>query len=92
MKKAIWKFELTPDNNLYEMPKGAKILCVQTQNEKPMVWALVDPDAEKEKRELIIIPTGAELFSNMADNMLYIGTFQVGGGSLVFHVFEIKNI
>jgi hypothetical protein len=29
-----------------EMPIGAEILCIQTQNEKPCIWAKVDENSK----------------------------------------------
>ena len=48
--KKIYKYriEVTDDQNI-EMPVGAKILTVQTQNGVPCIWAMVDPNAEKER-------------------------------------------
>ena len=82
--KTIWKFELPKQGNV-EMPKGAEILTVQTQNEKPCIWALVNPDAEKEERAFVIYGTGH--YFQLIDYK-YIGTFQLNEGRLVFHVFE----
>lgn len=51
MNKTIWKFELeTTGNQTLKMPIGAEILSVQTQFDKPCLWALVEPNAEKEDR------------------------------------------
>lgn len=48
--KKIYKYriEVTDDQNI-EMPVGAKILTVQTQNGVPCIWAMVDPNAEKKE-------------------------------------------
>lgn len=68
-----------------EMPKGAKILTVQVQNEVPCIWALVDPNAAPEIRCFRIYGTGHMVEH---ENMPYIGTFQLLEGRLVFHLFE----
>lgn len=89
--QAIWKFPLQcADKNVVEMPRGSQVLCVQNQNEVPCLWALV-PDVTPEcvtvARTFTIYGTGHqhELISGG-----YVGTFQLRGGSLVFHVFEEK--
>ena len=93
MKKTIWKFELeTTDKQTLKMPVGAKILTVQTQNEKPCLWALVDPNAEKEDRFIEVFGTGHPIGCDMGVDRKYISTYQLRGGSLVFHVFEYTGV
>jgi hypothetical protein len=93
MKKVIWKFELeTTDNQEIEMPIGAEILTMQTQNEIPCIWALVDPKAEKETRTFEIFGTGHPIYYDMGVSRNYISTYQLHGGTLVFHVFEYTGI
>jgi hypothetical protein len=82
--KTIWKFEL-PKQGKILMPKGAEILTVQTQNEIPCIWAVVNPDADKEERTFVIYGTGFEF---QLIDYKYIGTFQMHSHGLVFHVFE----
>jgi len=68
------------------MPKGAEVLCVQMQDGIPCMWAMVDTSTmERERRLFRILGTG-----HPADNDVgkYVGTYQMMGGSLVFHVFE----
>jgi len=84
MMKTIWKYALD-FQTIVDIPKGAKVLTVQEQRGDPQLWAIVDPDAETEKRTFIIYGTG----HNMPDDPgEYVGTFQQLGGNLVFHVFE----
>lgn len=86
--KIIYKYQLEVKDNLtIELPIGAEILTVQSQRDKPCIWALVDNDAIKENRKFKIIGTGNPI-ENLS-NSKYIGTFQLYGGSLVFHLFEI---
>ena len=100
MKKTIWKFELEiGDNQKLELPIGAEILTVHTQNEIPCLWALVDPDADQETRHFEVYGTGhpVRYDSNRAKpklgiDRIYIGTFQLHNGILVFHVFEYTGV
>jgi hypothetical protein len=74
----------TADVQQIPMPSGARILTVQVQNAWPFLWALVDPEQPLENREIRIVGTG-----HPADGLTdYIGTVQISGGQLVFHVFE----
>ena len=83
----IWKFELAiTDLQTVLMPKGAKLLDVQVQNERCCLWALCDENAPKVERRIAIYGTGYQV---LGDTLEYIGTFQMQGGSLVFHAFEI---
>lgn len=97
MKKTIWKFPLVGAKTEIQMPKGAEILTVQTQYGNPVIWALVNPNAEKEARHFEIFGTGQDMPADMAIERTYIGTFQVPemgfveNKILVFHLFERIN-
>ena len=93
MDKTIWKFELeTKHTQILKMPVGAEILTVQTKFDKPCLWALVDPNAEKEDRFIEIFLTGHPVVYNMGVDRKYISTYLLKGGSLVFHVFEYTGV
>ena len=84
--RTIWKWTLAvTDLQALDMPKGAKILSIQTQGQMPQLWAYIDPTEPREARTIRIIGTGHPIPEHPGD---YIGTFQMGGGALVFHVFE----
>lgn len=86
--KAVWKFTLEAvDEQMVEMPSNAHILCVQMQHGEPHLWALVDPAAPPERRKILIAGTGHER-ADLANLVHYIGSIQMRGGLLVFHVFE----
>ncbi len=67
------------------MPVGAKILDVQMQGDKLQLWALCDNEMPNEIRKIAIYGTGNSTPNDCGE---YIATFQMDGGSLVFHVFE----
>lgn len=69
-----------------KMPRGAKVLTVQTQGGEPQLWATVDRDAPSVNRTFVTYGTGHEMSEDLLD---YIGTYQLYDGTLVFHVFEI---
>jgi hypothetical protein len=86
--KSIWKFQIeATDVQEIEMPEGAELLTIQVQNGIVCLWALVSPNAPKEKRTLRVYGTGHPITSG---GLHYIGTFQLLSGGLVFHVFEQK--
>lgn len=89
MKKTIWKFELeVNDKQFIRMPKEAELLSVQSQNEKPCLWALVNPNTATEERCFEVFGTGHTVHCDMGIDRKYIGTFQLHNGGLVFHLFE----
>lgn len=91
MSKSIWKFPLeTTDIQQIEMPADAEILTIQTQAGQPCIWALVSPDAPKRKVAFEIFGTGHPVPEN--GRRKYVGTYQLSGGALVFHCFELLGL
>ena len=85
----VWKSPLeVTDSQVLELPAGAQLLSVQVQHGSPQIWALVDPSLYTEPRQIRIVGTG----HSAADVGRFIDTFQVQGGSLVFHVFEAGEV
>ncbi len=87
MKPTIYKYPLLIlDEQDIEMPIGAGILTVQMQSGQPCLWALVDTERPMSKRKVLIRGTGHPC--DGVKDYCYLGTFQMKGGELVFHVFE----
>lgn len=86
----VFKYPIKVEDNQYlYMPDGAVPLCVQVQNDKPCIWASVDPSAPDGRPTLVIVRgTGHEYEAR--DNESYLGTFQLHGGALVFHVWIVR--
>ncbi len=89
MKKlTIWKFPLEihglQDIN---MPLGAKLLHVETQDNVPTLWAMVDPTQAKASRRIEIRGTGAPFYEA---NRIYISTYQNKEGC-IYHAFEFLD-
>lgn len=85
--REIWKFELDSHYNTVEMPIGAEILSVHSQRDSVCIWALVNPNMEKETRYFDVFGTGHPIDVN---SKIFIGTCLVNNESLVWHVFETK--
>jgi len=88
--ESIWKETLrVDDTQKVELPVGAKILCIQEQDDKPQIWFITPKveNVEKETRTFFIYGTGHPHDAIIGE---YVGTFQLRGGLLVFHVFEDK--
>lgn len=90
MPKTIWKFPLS-FAAATELPPGAEPISVQMQGGNPMLWALVEPEIARqsfgEAKRIHVAGTGHDLPDNIGR---FIDTFQMEGGSLVFHVFELS--
>ncbi len=84
--KVIWKYELEP-HIVLKIPKGGRILDLQTQFGNLCIWVLVDPGQEVEDREFTTFGTGDIIKDDFVGE--YVGTFHTIAGSLLFHVFEI---
>lgn len=87
IEKTIHKYKLKmKDMQEITMPVNADILCVQTQFEKPCIWALINPKLKGvEDRCFRIYGTGHTINYT---NLKYIGTFQLSVGNYVFHLYE----
>lgn len=88
--KRIYKYELSPNSpQSIDLPEGAQILTAQGQHGRNVcLWALVDPERPKEKRYFEVFATGESVHEDMGVERRYIGTAQLEGGLLIFHVFE----
>lgn len=86
--KQIWKYPITPNTSTtMSMPAGAKILSVHEQHGYVCMWALVEPKNELENRSFEVFGTGHDIVDIDMD---YLGMASLDGGSLIFHVFEVK--
>ncbi len=87
MRKTVWKFPLPiTDHVSIPMPRGAKILHVEAQDDQPHIWALVDSLAELVPRHFKVFGTGHPIDDEIHVGQ-HVGTLQLRNG-LVWHVFE----
>lgn len=90
MASIIYKYPFpVRDNVTIPIHEGAKILTVQVQHGQPCIWALVDTQRPMVNREFRIYGTGHPFDPGWYGT--YVGTFQVYGGDLVFHVFDLER-
>jgi len=73
-----------------DLPRGAKILTVQEQYDKPQIWALVNPEGLVETRNFRLAGTGHPI-KETEKILNFVGTFQLRRGSFIGHLFEIKK-
>jgi hypothetical protein len=91
----IWKFILeVTDEQMIQVPPPFQPLTVQIQNGRPCLWALVGDreviyPAPQITRRIWTVGTGHSCNHVKRDN--YVGTYQLHGGELVFHVFAERD-
>lgn len=85
MQRTIWKYVLEPIlQQEVALPQAASILSAGFQDGVFVLWAIVEPAAQLERRTILIIGTG----SPMPERILrFIGTVQEASDT-VWHIFE----
>lgn len=94
MSTTIWKYPLKiTDKQILQMPEGAKLLSAQMQGNTLCLWALVNPGAPTQPREIEVFGTGNPMLVQLGDCAFgaqverhYIST--AIAGALVWHIFE----
>ena len=87
----VWKFPVPfpgPDVFEIEMPQHAEVLTVQVQHGELQMWAYCNPSFALVPRHFRIAGTGHPITDEIQK---YVSTFQIAGGILVFHVFEVHS-
>ena len=83
----IWKFPI-PITDHFEitMPEGSQVLSFQTQKGEPYIWVLVDPSQLPGSKKFRLAGTGHMIEEE--GGYKYIGSTQMMGGDLIWHLFE----
>lgn len=88
----IYKYDVPRGGSFeLELPPRAQILTVQVQHGEPRIWVLGDTEEKLEVRYFKLIGTGQQYKIDPYKIERYIGTFQMGGGALVLHLFEMHK-
>lgn len=87
--KTVWKHQLVfTDLQSFDVPKGAKPLCIKSQKGIYTLWFLCDPDEkEVETMTIRVAGTGHPIEEEVIS---YIGTIIEFDGDLVWHFFWVK--
>lgn len=81
----IWKYPLViNDSQKLNLPRGSRVLSVQLQHGQPTLWALVSDGFYKDELTISTRGTGHAIEEDLGR---FVSTYQISGGSLVFHVF-----
>lgn len=85
--KVIWKYQFKLNLNPFniDLPVRAQILSIQSQENIPTMWALVDDKALVEQRQFCVVGTGQHV---EFENLIYVGAFQMP--PFVWHLFEVN--
>jgi hypothetical protein len=96
MPKTIWKYPLSAaDDFIIAMPLGSRVLSVMVQDEVPYIWVLFSAPEDEltpgaaplmAKYHFKLVGTGH--VRNDLDDAVYIGSFMLADGKLVFHLFQ----
>lgn len=85
----VFKYPVKIDDRVsIKMRKGAQLLSFQTQGEQPCIWALVRETKEMETRHFRFAGTGHPIEED-SSSLQFIGTAQMMGGALIWHLFEV---
>jgi hypothetical protein len=84
--KRVHKYAVEPGRFKHLMTARADMLDVQVQHGQPQLWALVDLSAPQQWRHFAAVGTGHGIEDRIVG---HVGSFQLEGGLLVFHVFEV---
>lgn len=87
--RQVFKYPIPLEDHFeLELPEVNRVLKVDVQLNRPMLWVLVDPTRKTEPSKFRLAGTGHEIADG--DYNEYIGSFQLSGGSLIFHLFRIN--
>lgn len=81
------KIQSHSKRQVFQIPKGYKILCLQSHRFMPCLWILIDPKEPLEEASFQVYETGWEDTPSEG----YLGTWQEAGGSFVWHLFQILS-
>lgn len=89
--KTVWKYPIKMSDWFdVEMPCGAEVVSVGVQNGQPVMWAIVDDSKERVNVRFRLAGTGHPLQDVEEHKAVFrfVGTVQLAGGNLVFHLFQ----
>ena len=83
MNTTIWKFSFKAlPLQEFNIPYGARLLHVGSQQDVPTLWVAVNPEQPLESRRFWIVGTGGEI----PRDATYVGTSV--GSVFVWHIYE----
>lgn len=88
--KKILELPITNENTqIFELPKGAEIICIKKMNADPTLIAIADmAEKETENREIILLSSGADIPEDAKTKFKYLGTTLFYHDTKAIHFFE----
>lgn len=90
--KTIYKYKLDiTEKQVISLPRNYEILKINTLNDIPYLWALVDPTADEVNVTIYTYGTGDVISDNW--NLIYLETYDItlDNYNLVFHTFILEE-
>ncbi len=86
--RTVWKITLNQPEQDFDLPQGARVVHVATQDDSPCLWLEVETMSR-----LIHYRTFAAYGTGhvVPDDAFYVGTARGIAGGLVFHVYELPQ-
>lgn len=91
--KAIFKYTIPfMEKSFVELPIGAKIIRIDGLDGFIFLWAVVDTEADKERRDFLLFKTGAEMPPGILETHDYLGCGAIFiQMELMMYVWEAKR-
>ena len=87
-QNSVWKYEIqVEDEFTILMPRLAEVIHVAVQDDRPCMWALVNPAAEPTARTFHVHGTG----HRVDPQLVHLGSFMLVDGRFVGHLFEHRT-
>lgn len=88
MTHVLYKYPISVSGKVepLSLPRGAEVLHFGMQDGIPRIWALVNPENEKEQRNFLVLMTGQPMPTDI--EAFYLGTAMTADHDFVFHAFE----
>ena len=82
--RTVWKITLNQPEQDFDLPRGARVVHVATQDDNPCVWLDLDTSRIVQSRTFAAYGTG----HLVPEDAAYVGTARGVAGGLVFHIYE----
>ncbi|MFA6711118.1 MAG: hypothetical protein WCS33_00170 [Candidatus Caldatribacteriota bacterium] len=90
--KRVFKYPLVMmDRNTIVLPKGSKILSVESQKDDIVVYAIVDDSVSTEVEEHVFLIRGTGHPADDVDGYDFLNTVKLYGDTLIFHIFYARG-
>ena len=87
--KKVWKYQFPakPGETDFWIPKEGEFLSIKEQRGKPVMWFLVDPEHDAEKRTFLSVMTGEGIPDR--EYIFPKGSVLLHDQNFVLHIFEV---